>query len=201
MKRPWINFIGICTLVLGIVLFCVVFGGYSSLHRSRNRIHTVHQMLTEQCAAQVALAKRMAQTDGSDRFRDLTPTLSRNARKLKAVLLRMTVSQDPMPVDLIQDFEIAQADLHRQLSALITQIKTDRIFSPEEIKDMEKRQAETNTAVVVMIRQYNKEARYFNSRSRQFPGMLIARLFNMDHLLFPEIEPPSILSGDAASAT
>ena len=201
MKRPWINFAGICTLVMGIVMFCVIFGGYSSLHRSQNRIHTIRQMLTEQCTGQVTLAKRLTETPGADKLRDQAGAVSGSARKLKVVLLRMTTSQDPMPAGLIQEFEKAQTDLRKSVTDLFNQMKTARSVSEQDIKKMEKQQTETDTAVVVMIRQYNKEARYFNNRSRQFPGVYIARIFNLDHLLFPEIAPPNISSGETASAS
>lgn len=201
MKHPWITFSSICTLVLGIVLFCVVFGGYSSLLRSQNRINTVKQMLTEQCTGQVQLAKQLAEIDITGKSTDQVAELKEYARKLNTILIRMAASKDPLEPQLIREFEAAQAGVSRSIEAMLHGLKADQSRPETKLNSMERRQAEIETSVLVMVRQYNKEARYFNTRSRQFPGAVIARLFSLDHLLFPEISPPLPRQGDPASAS
>jgi LemA protein len=197
MKHPWIAFTAICSLVMGIVLICVIFGGYSSLVRCQSRINTVKQMLADPCTAQVALALRLT-TLAHDFGREKTD-LERTAQKLKAVLIKMAAAKDPLSRDLIKEFETAQNKITQGIEILAAQLK-DRLPS-EKIDPILLEQEELNTTIIVMVKQYNKQASYFNTRSRQFPGMFIEKLFSLDHLRFPEIIPPPLTQEETASAS
>ena len=201
MKHPWIVFSTICSLVMGIVLFCVIFGGYSSLLRSQSRISTVKQMLTEQCTAQVGLALRLADRLEDGAFRDQKSALDHAARQLKSVLLTIASAKDPLDPDLVKKFEAAQEKITRGIDTLAALLKQENTLQENDIESILREQKELNTAVIVMVKQYNKEADYFNTRSRQFPGMFIAKMFSLDHLLFPKIRPPKLIQGETASAS
>ena len=201
MKRPWIVFSAICSLVMGIVLFCVIFGGYSSLLRSQSRITTVKQMLAEQCTAQVGLALRLLALPSEEASPEQKTALDQTARKLKSVLVRMAAAKDPLDRELVEKFEIAQKQITRGINVLVTALKQNQGLAEKDLDVILREQKELNTAVIVMVKQYNKEATYFNTRSRQFPGMFIAKLFSLDHLRFPEIAPPALIQGETASAS
>ncbi len=35
MKKPWLTFAGLCSVVFAIVVICVIFGSYTSMLRSK----------------------------------------------------------------------------------------------------------------------------------------------------------------------
>lgn len=178
MKSPWLTFAAICSVVVGIVLFSVVFGGYSGFLRAQKRVITTKGLLIDQVRDQLDLVKELAARPGSpdDARRILLDTAGICAR----VLDRMKTSESPLARELILEYEAAQVRVNEAMDIFIQEAKIS------ENKTL-KQHIDIKTAVFSSGRRYNKEARYFNSRSQVFPGFIIVRLFGLDKIYFTEI--------------
>ena len=199
MKHPWIVFMTLCSIVLGIVIFCVIFGGYSSLVRSQNRINEAKQLLSDQCTRQIDLALDLASAQNSEDFSKTALDLTENAKTLQSVLSQMAEGKTPMTPEVVAEFQAVENRMAELFSQAIALIRSDVPSPDPEILD--KKAGEMKTDIQQMIRQYNKEARYFNTRCRVFPVSYAARLFGLDQLHFPEIEIPENLSGESTHAS
>lgn len=201
MKNPWFAFTGICALVLGIVLFCVVFGGYSSLLRSQNRIEAATRLLADQCTQQVTMVTQLVDSSGQVMAEEEIQALKKEIKALESVLNRMSTTEGPMAADLLASFASIQSRLGDRTQALVTSIKASADLAPEKLAEIEQKALESRTGVFIMAKRYNKEARYFNNRTQVFPGVLIARLFSLDQITFPEIAAAPLAPEETAQET
>ncbi|HCY88538.1 MAG TPA: hypothetical protein DHV36_25610 [Desulfobacteraceae bacterium] len=206
MKSPWVTFAGICSLVFGIVIFSVIFGGYSSLLRSQNRIYTAKNQLVTQCREQLGLIEDLPGAQMDALPLDTMTRLNEATGKIKRILDAIETSKEPLEPNLVNDFELAQIQVNQSIA-----LAADQMGTGEENKDspsnqgtaaFKKRSYELETAVFIMGKRYNKEARYFNTRTMVFPGFLIARLFGLDRIKFPELDVRRLApSGDKRTAS
>lgn len=185
MKSPWATFAVLCSLVIGIVLFSVIFGGYSSFLRSQNRIETAKNMLAEHSRNQLSQFKAIATLPGPAE-KDRTELLTTMELASNAVD-RLEAHATPLPRDLILSYETALVKVNQKADAFIK--KLDPASRGHEFQNKLK---ELKTSVFMSGRRYNKEARYFNTRTRVFPGAIVARIFGMDTLSFDEIPMESL---------
>jgi len=178
MKNPWFAFAGICTLVLGIVLFSVIFGGYSSFLRSQNRIEAAKDLVIVQCRNQLGQAQKLVDLPGtSAQARD---SLLETAQAAVKVVDRMDKTDSPLAPELILEYEAVQVRVNDTINKFLQEAQIKENKTLEQFKEME-------TAVFITGKKYNKAARYFNTRVQVFPGFIIARLFGLDKIYFPEI--------------
>ncbi|MEH0022087.1 MAG: LemA family protein [Desulfobacter sp.] len=204
MKSPWFTLAAICALVLGIVLFCIVFGGYSSLLRSQNRIKAVKDRLVSQCQDQLALVTELVDAAGPDTAPEQTAGLSAASGTATQLIDRIRESEDPVAQALILSYGDSQALLNRRITELVQALAESGNGDETDLTALEKRLNETQAAIYITGKRYNKEARYFNTRTRVFPVGIIARLFSLDKVYFSEItlDPPASAPGkEAASAS
>lgn len=204
MKSPWFTLAAICALVLGIVLFCVVFGGYSSLLRSQNRIKAVKDRLVSQCLEQLALVTELVDAAGPAAAPEQTAGLSTASGTAAQLIDRIRKSEDPVAQTLILSYGDSQAQLNRRITELVQALAESGNGDETDLTALEKRLNETQAAIYITGKRYNKEARYFNTRTRVFPVGIIARLFSLDKVYFSEItlDPPASAPGkEAASAS
>jgi LemA protein len=180
IKNPWLIFAGLCSVVLAIVMVSVIFGSYTSMLRSKNRIQTGKEFMVQACMAQL------------ERIPDLTAlapdpfdgqTLSRiddQVEQLQTLLARFQTSNAPLDPDLVARFEDTQFLLAKDLDILTRQIGTTH----PRVREM----ADLYLKTIYTAKRYNNEAAYFNTRKTVFPGMFTAGWFNLDKLNFPRID-------------
>ena len=178
MKNPWLTFACICSVVLVIVLFSVVFGGYSSFLRSQSRVVTARGLLIDQSRNQLDLAKELTALPGSPA--DARPHLLDAVGICTQVLDRMETSESPLAQQLISEYEAAQIRVNEAVNIFLHEAKITENITLNQVNEME-------TQVFIAGRRYNKEARYFNTRTQVFPGFLIARIFGFDKVYYTEI--------------
>ena len=200
MKNPWFAFAGICSLVLAIVMFSVVFGGYSSLIRAQKRIEAMEGHLQEQCRIQLDDARSLLADleSGGRNQADLAGALDAYAD----ILDRLDKKTSPLPPDLISGYGAVQIRLNHSLTDVIRELKTSA--GATDMEDAVKKLTDQEATVFVTGKRYNKEARYFNTRTTVFPGFIIAKLFNLDELRYHEIpleRPKSSDTQEAAGAS
>lgn len=180
IKNPWLIFAGLCSVVLAIVMVSVIFGSYTSMLRSKNRIQTGKEFMVQACMAQ--LEKIPALTALAPESLD-AQTLSRiddQVAQLQTLLARFHTSDAPLDPNLVTRFEDIQTRLAKDLDILTRQIGTTH----PRVREM----ADLYLKAIYTAKRYNNEAAYFNTRKTVFPGMFTAGWFNLDALDFPRID-------------
>lgn len=180
MNKPWLIVAGLFSVALSIVLFCVIFGSYTSMLRSKNRINAGKDLMVTACMDQLQLVHQLLSRapetiDGQEISR-----MEENARQIQAILTRFQASDAPLDPDLVTAFEETQARLAKDMDSLTAAMGKNHSLSKE--------MAGLYLKTIYSARRYNKEAAYFKNRKNVFPGFLTARWFNLDHLDFPLID-------------
>ena len=187
MKKQWWVFFGMCSLVFGIVLFCVVFGGYSSLLRSQNRIAAAFDLTLVQLRNHYDLNRKLLHliqtgTRGTE--------VEARAEELLQVLKQVdTLSSARHPLTPEDEATFVQVctTLDRQLDQLSTMELPRDLPPPQQLlpRTLEAQKAQLNRGLLQTTVRYNKEATYFNQRSQVIPVRYIARIFSLDQLNYP----------------
>lgn len=200
--HPWFKFAGICSIVMAIVIFCVIFGGYSSLWRSQNRIKASKTLLTDNCQKRQALLPKLEAFTGSNDFSQTAKQLKSASQKADDILKYMISAEPPLEKELVSAFEISQTALSSNLAALFSSLEAK--LPGEEKEKFLALKKEFSTAqdhIFVAKKRFNKEVAYFNNRTTVFPGFLIARLFGMDDIKYTGISKDKLLSGEKTFST
>jgi LemA protein len=181
MKKPWLTFAGLCSVVLAIVVVCVIFGSYTSMLRSKNRIHAAKNLMVTACQDQLDLIPELLSLAPETTPEPVLSRIRDAGKQIQAVLIRFQSSDSPLDPDRVAVFEQAQSCLAKDLDSLARHIGTahPRI---QEITDL-------YLKTIYAAKRYNKEVTYFHSRKKVFPGMFTAGWFNLDTLQFPKIDP------------
>lgn len=202
MTSPWFKLAAICSIVLGIVLFCVVFGGYSSLLRSQNRINGSRTLLTEACSNQYQLAERLLNEYRDNATPGFSGNLAQCAKKVRITLEQFAGQSTPISSDLIHDLEISHTALSAELIKFIDQLdKNADSQQQEKLQQMKKALFTTQDSIFVAKKRYNKEVTYFNQRKTVFPLFIIARIFGFIDLTYYPLSDDVFLSGEKTFAT
>ncbi len=198
MKRPLLSLSVFCAVFFGIIIFCVIFGGYSSLYRAQNRIGAAKQLVTAECQKQLDLLPELVDmVHKTDSFNGVDSNLNQaNLDRIGQTVLesKTILSQinsrktTPLEKELILNFEQSQVKLSREIIGLIIGLKKeDTLKSSPAFIGLEKKFNNLEITVFYNSHKYNKEARYFNTRKSTFPGLLIAKLFGLEKIHFFEI--------------
>jgi hypothetical protein len=180
IKNPWLVFTGLCSVVLVIVMISVIFGSYTSMLRSKNRIQTGKALMVDACLAQLEKIPELVAL-APDPFDG--QTLSRiddQAAQLHTLLAGFQSLDAPLDPELVARFEDTQSRLAKDLHILTRQIGTTH----PRVREM----ADLYLKTIYAAKRYNKETAYFNNRKTVFPGMFTAGWFNLDELDFPRID-------------
>ncbi len=180
MKKPWLIFAGLCAVVLAIVMICVIFGSYTSMLRSKNRVQTGKDLMItafedqlDQIPDLLSAASGMDTASNISRIHDIM-------EQIRTLLLRFQASDAPLDPERVSMFEQAQSRLAEDLDALAREIGT----SHPRVQETAAQYLKT----IYAVRQYNREAAYFDRRKKVFPGMFTAKWFDLNHLQYPVIE-------------
>jgi hypothetical protein len=218
MNRPLLSLSIFSAVFFGIILFSVIFGGYSSLYRAQNRARDARIRVTVECQKQLDLLPDLiAMVRKADAFNRIAPgdsdqtqqdqthqgealldqarlnqahldQLDQAALNTNTLLTRMNSQKNPLEKQLVLDFEHAQVDLSQAIIGLVDGLKEDKKFKESQaLAVLEKKFDDLEITVFYHSIQYNKEARYFNTRKSIFPGFLIAKIFNLEQLYLFEI--------------
>lgn len=198
MKRPLLSLSVFCVVFFGIIIFCVIFGGYSSLYRAQNRIGAAKQLVTDECQKQLDLLPELVDmVRKTDSFNGIDSNLNQanldqirqTALEAKTILTQIDSRETtPLEKKLILNFEESQVKLSREIIGLITGLKKDdSLKSSPAFIGLEKEFNDLEITVFYNSHKYNKEARYFNTRKSLFPGFFVAKLFGLDKVHFFEI--------------
>ncbi len=195
--HPLIKLTGLCSILMAIILFCVIVGGYTSLSRSQARIQSSKSLLTDACQKRQDLLPKLIETISKTDQKDLAVQLGNSALKADAVLNQFISHEPPAEKHLVKEFEISQSALSQQLITIFTSLKPGKGPSPvQELSDLKKEFSAVQDYLFVVKKRYNNEVEYFNRRSNVFPGFIIAKIFGLDHIVYTEISKDKFLSGE-----
>jgi len=183
MKHPWLTFTGLCAVVLAIVMICVVFGSYTSMLRSKSRVHGAENLIITACRNQLSLIPELLALAPGSVEKSVRSRIGDASEQLQTVLTRFEASETPLDPDLVAEFEKTHSRLAIDLDILARHIGT----AHPRVREM----ADLYLKTIYAARRYNKEVTYFHNRKKVFPGMFTAGWFNLDTLNFPEIDPGS----------
>lgn len=188
MPRRWFQFFGFCFLFFGIVLFCVVLGGYTSFWRSQNRIEASKALLTEACQKRLALLPGLIEIAKKSKTQTDRPRINQTVQKADKILQLVISQKTPLEKELIKEFEISQSKLTRQLKDLFTRWEGSPDKNQSKQFDALRDLFFTAQNNLFVARQrYNDEVNYFNTRTTAFPAFLFAKLFGFDKMEYIEI--------------
>lgn len=187
MKNPWVTFTGICTVVVAIVVFCVVLGGYSSFLRSQGRIQQSGVYLLDACRETNRLAlKLMTVNENAGKGNPAeVERLKGNITAAAKFLDSMAIGKAPIPLPILEKMALRQ---HEVTLGLAGSFQDNIQFnSKEEVNQYTALIRHIHAAqdnLFVVKKRYNSEVAYFHSRTTVFPGFLIARLFGFDAVVY-----------------
>ncbi len=188
------RFIGFCLVTLGIILFCVVLGGYTSFWRAQNRIKASIEYLTDACKYRVDLLPEFVEMAKKTEPQASILVLNQTIEKTKSILQQVIPQKKPLENDLIKKLEISQEELTRQLKDLLPQleISLDKKDS-QQFKDFKKEFISLQDHLFVTRKRYNDEVDYFITRTIEFPSSVFAKLFGFNKLNYIKISKDVLL--------
>ncbi len=190
MKRPLLSLSVFSAVFFGIILFSIIFGGYSSLYRAQNRIGDAKGNVIVECWKRQALIPELVAMAGeSEVLKEMVPLDKVDGAAKKAKTISEQINSKIIPEKkLIEAFEKSQVRLSQEIISLINGLKKDaKIGKSPDFLSLEKKFNDLEIIVFYKGTRYNKEARYFNTRKSIFPGFLVAKLFGLDQINYVEI--------------
>jgi LemA protein len=118
MKHPWLTFAGLCAVVLAIVMICVIFGSYTSMLRSKNRIHAAKNLMVTACRNQLSLIPELLSLAPEAADQPVRSRIGDASEQIRSVLTRFQTSDTPLDPNLMAEFEQAHFRLARDLDIL-----------------------------------------------------------------------------------
>jgi len=190
----WLKLAAGCSVLMGIILFSVIMGGYSSFWRSQNRIKASMSLLTDICQKRLDLLPELLEITKKNMAPSSLPPINQTAEKASILLKQVISYQQPLEKNLIEEFEISQTKLTLELVQLFTQLQTS--LDKNAVKQFSTLKKEFYTAqdnLFVAMKKYNKEVDYFNTRTTVFPVFLIAKLFGFNKIKYIDISKEGFL--------
>ncbi len=183
-----------CSVLMGIILFSVIAGGYSSFWRSQNRIETSTSFLTEDCQKRLNLLPELVEITKKSMAPSSLQAINQTAEKAGIILKQVISHKQPLEKNLIEEFEISQTKLTLALAQLFIHLQVS--LDKDAVKQFSALRKKFHTAqdnLFVAWKRYNKEVKYFNTRTTVFPGFLIAKLFGFNKIKYTGISKEGFL--------
>ena len=193
MSHRLLQFAGFCFVFFGIVLFCVVLGGYTSFWRSQNRIEASKSLLTDACQKRLDLLPEFIEMAKKNKTQTDRPGTNQTVQKAEKILQLAISQKTPLEKALIKEFEISQSKLTFQLKDLFTQLEGSPEQNSQQFKALRNRVYKAQDNLFVARQKYNHEVNYFNTRSTAFLTSLFAKLFGFDKMEYIEISKDLLL--------
>ncbi|MBC2704003.1 LemA family protein [Desulfobacula sp.] len=200
MSHRLLQFAGFCSVFFGIVLFCVVLGGYTSFWRSQNRIEASKALLTDACQNRLDLLPELIEITKKNKMQAIGPEINQAAQKAMTILQKTITQETPLEKALIKEFEISQSKLTLQLKDLFTQLEGSSDKNFQQFKAVRSLLFAAQDNLFVTKKRYNDEANYFNTRAAAFPTSLFAKLFRFNKMKYIEISKDLFLPANKVFA-
>ncbi|WP_300462369.1 LemA family protein [Desulfobacula sp.] len=182
------KFFGFCAVFMGIVLFCVAAGGYTSFYRSQNRIDGTKAYLTDTCKERLDLIPGLIEITKKSLPQYPTQEISQTTERATHILQYVISEGKLVDKDLVKDFEDSQMKLTAQLKNLLTQsdVHLDKTYS-RQFADMKNQLITAQNNLFVTKKRYNDEVAYYNTRKTAVLTSFFAKLFGFDQVHYIEL--------------
>lgn len=195
MTRQWGTLAAMCSVLAGIVLFSVIFGGYTSFYRSQNRIEASKELIASVCRDRSGIVLQLLDSTHGTSDPETRSALKGALENEDRVLQQVISQKTPLGEALTQEFETAEQMLISELAQLIASQAAVGTNHPDKLSvPVQKQLFVSQDNVFVAKKKYNREVAYFMNRKSIFPGSLIAGLFGFDHVIYHALSDDSFLS-------
>ncbi len=197
MGKQWWQFIVFSLVLTAIILSSVIFGGYSSLHRSEKRINITKGLFLDACRNKLDLVQKLI-----DSLNDIEPEVELTGLKhtrleAKQVLDKAFSNAAPLDDEITHKLEISQSALTEELKKTLLNVdKLQDKNKKQQFTTIKQQLYSAQDKVTLEKIRYNVEVSYFNRRSRAFPLFFIARLFEFDKSKYYELGQNYFLSAE-----
>ena len=197
MGKQWMNFVWFSLILVGIILASVIFGGYSSLHRSEGRIEITKDRFLNACQSKLDLLPQLIDSLQKSESKETLAKLKQTSKEADIVLLHAIALKSPLDRVLTLKLETSQDALTKELVKLFLKLEQSKNKSDtESLKAIKKQLFSAQDKVYTARTVYNTEVSYFNRRTNIFPGFLIAKLFGFNKSEYFELSKDSFLQAD-----
>lgn len=184
MQNSSLSAFALASIAAAIVLFCVIFGGYTSFYRSQNRIEDSKTALVESCRERMLLLPVLS--GFLERVSpDMPPAMNQSQEKANDLLMDVLQQKLPLEEKTTTEFENSQTGLTIQIKEILARLKD--MSDPknlEEAESLRQKFFKAQDNLHVAKEKYNYEVSYFNRRVRSFPVSLIAKLFGFHEIIY-----------------
>jgi LemA protein len=181
MGKQWFQFLGFSFVLMAIILCSIVFGGYSSLHRSEGRIDITKELLFKACQSRLDLLPKLLNYVQESEQKKMLAKLKQTGKDASSALHYAVAQKTPMDNALTLKLEASQHNLTKEIVTIF--LRLDQSESKQAIESFKSTKngffSAQNELSLAKIK-YNTEVRYFNRRTKIFPGYLIAKIFGFD---------------------
>jgi len=194
MGKQWMNFVWFSLIFVGIILTSVIAGGYSSLHRSEGRIDITKELLLKACQNKLDLLPQLLDYLQKSDPKETHAKLELTGKEAGIVLHSAVFQKAPLDNALTLELEASQLSLTKELANLFLKLeRSNNKSNTESLKAIKQQFFSAQDKVFTAKVQYNTEVRYFNRRTKVFPGFLIAGLFGFNNSEYFELSKDSFL--------
>lgn len=188
------NFFAFSAVLVGIVLFCVVAGGYTSFYRSQNRIEAAKLYVTQVCQKRMDLLPDLLEMTKKSAQGISTANITLAAKTANESLQDVTLAKTPLKESLLKDLELSQKNLTLGLKEVFTQLETslDKVAF-QEFKPLKEQFDVLQDNLFIAKGKYDNEVNYFNARLTSFPPMLFAKMFGFNKFKYINLSEDSFL--------
>lgn len=197
MGKQWLQFLGFSLVLTAIILLSVVFGGYSSLHRSEGRIETTKVLFLNACQSELNLLPQLLDSIKESEHKEILVKLKKTSKEAAAVLDHAVSQGSPLDRTITLRLETSQEALTKELAKLFLKLdQSQNKSNTEAFKTIKKQLFAAQDKVFYEKTRYNTEVQYFNSRTKIFPGFLIAKIFGFDKSKYFELSKDLLLGAN-----
>lgn len=175
------KFILFCTVLMGIIVICMVFGGYSSFVRAEQRIVGTKAVLTDFCRERMSLLEQLERFLQERSIPQGSIIMANTLPQAGAILDKVKQAESPLDRQTVHEFEASQSALGEYLRESfnrLPEIADEK--SRGRLAELRRQLAQAQDNISVAHRKYLEEIDYFNMRLESFPVAYVARLFGFD---------------------
>jgi len=199
MGTQWLKFLAFSSILVGIIFICVIFGGYSSLHRSEGRIESTKELFLETCQKRLVLIPKLLTILQENEDREMLGKLNTAEEIAKTVLERVALLKSPLSESITLELETTQNALTKELAnVFLKQEQSASKYNKEKFNVVKKEFFAFQNKLSIAKSRYNTEVRYFETRTKIFPGFIIAKLFGFNELKYYELSDDSFLEAESS---
>ncbi|MFO7749251.1 MAG: LemA family protein [Desulfobacteraceae bacterium] len=189
MNSPWLKITALCSVIMGIVLFCMIFGGYSSFYRSQNRIENSRKILANACQQRLDLLPQLSATLAPGTDDPIIKNLKQAGKTAQTILNRVASREPPLDKKLTLKLEESQDALAKEIVTVFSTLdQTGR-----ELPVIQERFYTAQNHLFMAKRKYNDEVNYFKTRTKAFPGVFMAKMFGFNKIDYFMLSENSLL--------